>query len=66
MLFSMDEEYGIADGYVYDWVITDALAKFDIKAASEKLKNQETPGGDGSGAACGDGSSACGGCGGSV
>ena len=65
-LFSMDEEYVIADGYVYDQVITDALAKFDLEAASEKLKNEETPGADGSGAACGDGSAACGGCGGSV
>ena len=65
-LFSMDEEYVIADGYVYDQVITDALAKFDLEAASEKLKKEETLGADGSGAACGDGSAACGGCGGSV
>ena len=65
-LFSMDEEYEIADGYMYDQVITDALAKFDHKVASDKLKSEETLGADGSGAACGDGSAACGGCGGSV
>ncbi len=65
-LFSMDEEYGIADGYAYDQDITDALAKFDLEAASERLKSEETLGADGSGAACGDGSAACGGCGGSV
>ncbi len=65
-LFSLDEAYGIADGYMYDRVITDALAKFDLEAASEKLKNEETLGADGSGAACGDGSASCGGCGGSV
>ncbi len=66
MLFSMDEEYGIADGYMYHQDITIALAKFDLEAASEKLKKEETQGADGSGAACGDGSAACGGCGGSV
>ena len=65
-LFSMDEEYGIADGYVYNQDITDALAKFDLEAANEMLKKEETLGADGSGAACGDGSAACGGCGGSV
>ena len=65
-LFSLDEEYVIADGYMYDQVITDALAKFDHKVASDKLKSEETLGADGSGAACGDGSASCGGCGGSV
>lgn len=63
-LFSLDEAYGIADGYMYDRVITDALAKFDLEAVSEKLKKEETQGTDGSGAACGDGSASCGGCGG--
>ena len=66
LLFSMDEEYEIADGYMYHRDFTIALAKFDLEAASEKLKNEETLGTDGSGAACGDGSAACGGCGGSV
>ena len=65
-LFSMDEEYGIADGYMYHQDIIDALAKFDLEAANEMLKKEETLGADGSGAACGDGSAACGGCGGSV
>jgi hypothetical protein len=65
-LFSMDEEYEIADGYMYHRDFTIALAKFDLEAASEKLKKEETLGADGSGAACGDGSAACGGCGGSV
>lgn len=63
-LFSMDEEYEIADGYMYDQVITDALAKFDLETANEMLKKEETQGTDGSGAACGDGSASCGGCGG--
>ena len=65
LLFSIDQEFGIEDGYLYTSEVLAFLAKFDLKAAETVVKKRETDAAGGSAAACGDGGS-CGGCGGSV
>lgn len=67
LLFRIDEELGIGDGFHYPLVVTQSLADFDLKAAETQETKRQTEGAFGSGAACGDGgSAACGGCGGST
>lgn len=65
LLFSIDQEFTIKDGYLYTSEVLAFLAKFDLKAAETVVKQRETDAAGGSAAACGDGGS-CGGCGGSV
>lgn len=65
VLFSIDEEFHIEDGYFYTSEVLEFLAKFDLKAAEAIMTKPETEAAGGSAAACGDGGS-CGGCGGST
>lgn len=67
LLFRIDEELGIGDGFRYSTDVTRFLADFDLKAAEAQETKRQTDGASGTGAACGDGgSAACGGCGGSI
>jgi hypothetical protein len=67
LLFRIDEELAIGDGFRYSTEITQFLAEFDLKAAEAQETKRQTDGASGTGAACGDGgSAACGGCGGSI
>lgn len=65
VLFSIDQELSIEDGYLYSSEVLEFLAKFDLKAAEALVTKRETEAAGGSAAVCGDGGS-CGGCGGSV
>lgn len=65
LLFSIDQEFKIKDGYFYTSEVLQFLAKFDLKAAEDIDTRRETEAAGGSAAACGDGGS-CGGCGGSL
>jgi hypothetical protein len=65
LLFSIDQELNIENGYVYTSEVLGFLAKYDLKAAEFMVTKRETEAAGGSAAACGDGGS-CGGCGGSV
>lgn len=67
LLFRIDEELGIGDGFRNSTDVTRFLADFDLKAAEAQETKRQTDGASGTGAACGDGGGAtCGGCGGSV
>lgn len=65
MLFSIDMELNIEDGYFYSSEMLEFLAKFDLKVAEAVVTKLDTEAAGGSAAACGDGGS-CGGCGGSI
>jgi hypothetical protein len=65
LLFSIDHELNIEDGYFYSSEVLKFVAKFNLKAAEAVMTKRETEAAGGSAAACGDGGS-CGGCGGSV
>lgn len=65
LLFSIDQEFSIQDGYFYSPEVLEFLAKFDLKTAEAAVTKRETDAVGGSAAGCGDGGS-CGGCGGSV
>jgi hypothetical protein len=65
LLFSIDQELSIENGYFYTSEVSEFLAKYDLKAAEAIVTKRETEAAGGSAAACGDGGS-CGGCGGSV
>lgn len=65
LLFSIDQEFTIEDGYFYSSEVLEFLAKFDLKTVEAVVTKRETEAAGGSAAACGDGGS-CGGCGGSV
>ena len=65
MLFSIDTELNIEDGYFYSSEMLEFLAKFDLKVAEAVVTKRDTEAAGGSAAACGDGGS-CGGCGGSI
>lgn len=65
LLFSIDRELNIKDGYFYSPEMLEFLAKFDLKAAEVVVTRQESEAAGGSAASCGDGGS-CGGCGGSI
>jgi hypothetical protein len=67
LLFRIDEELAIKDGFLYSREVTEFLTKFDLQAAEAVLTRQETEAAGASSAACGDGGGAsCGGCGGST
>ena len=65
LLFSIDRELNIENGYFYTSEVLEFLAKFDLKVAEAAMAKREIEAAGGSAAACGDGGS-CGGCGGSV
>lgn len=65
MLFLIDKQLNIEDGYFYTYEILEFLAKYDLKAADAVVTKRQTEAAGGSAAACGDGG-ACGGCGGSI
>lgn len=67
LLFRIDEELGIGDGFRYSTDVTVFLSDFDLKAAEAQETKRQTDGASSTGASCGDGgSAACGGCGGSI
>ena len=68
LLFRIDEELAISDGFFYSRDVTEFLAKFDLKAAESEAASLDLATAGSDGAACGDGggAAACGGCGGSV
>lgn len=65
LLFSIDQELNVENGYFYSSEVLKFIAKFDLKAAEAVVNKRETDSAGGSAAGCGDGGS-CGGCGGSV
>jgi hypothetical protein len=65
LLFTIDQELSIENGYFYTSEVLEFLAKFDLKLAEAAVARRETEAAGGSAAACGDGGS-CGGCGGST
>jgi hypothetical protein len=65
LLFSIDQEFNIEDGYFYSTEVLELLAKFDLKTSEAVVTKRETDATGGSAAACG-GDGSCGGCGGSV
>jgi hypothetical protein len=65
LLFSIDQEFSIQDGYYYSPEMLQFLAEFDLKAAEAVVSKRETDAAGGTSASCGDGGS-CGGCGGSL
>ena len=67
VLFSIDADLKISDGYFYAAEFLRLLAHFDIKAAETAASNDDSSGGGSVSMGCGDGSGAiaCGGCGGS-
>ena len=68
LLFRIDEELAINDGFFYPKELTEFLANYDLKAAESMAANQDFTAAGSAGVACGDGggATACGGCGGSV
>lgn len=68
LLFRIDEELAISDGFFYSRDVTEFLAKYNLKAAESEAASLDLPATGGDGAACGDGggAAACGGCGGST
>jgi hypothetical protein len=65
LLFRIDEELAIKDGFFYPPEITEFLANYDLKAAESGADSLDLAAAGSAGAACGDGGS-CGGCGGSL
>jgi hypothetical protein len=68
LLFRIDEELAISDGFLYSRDVTAFLAKYNLKAAESEAASLDLAAAGSSGMACGDGggAAACGGCGGSV
>jgi hypothetical protein len=67
LLFRIDEELKIKDGFFYTREVTEFLAKYDLKGAESEAASLDLAAAGSDGAACGDGGGAsCGGCGGSV
>ena len=68
LLFRIDEELAINDGFFYPKELTEFLAQYDLKTAESLAASQSSAVAGNVGIACGDGggAAACGGCGGSV
>jgi hypothetical protein len=68
LLFRIDEELAISDGFLYSKDVTEFLAKYNLKAAESEAASLNLAAAGSDGAACGDGggAAACGGCGGSI
>jgi hypothetical protein len=65
VMFSIDQDLDIEDGYFYTPEVLKFLANFNLEVAESLVANRQPESAGGSAAACGDGGS-CGGCGGSV
>jgi hypothetical protein len=65
LLFRIDAELAIKDGFFYPREVTEFLAQYDLKAAESMMVSLDLADAGSAGAACGDGGS-CGGCGGSL
>jgi hypothetical protein len=66
LLFRIDEELMIKDGFLYSREVTEFLEQYNLKATESRMASLDLADA-GSAAACGDGGGAsCGGCGGSV
>ena len=68
LLFRIDEELAISDGFLHSRDVAEFLAKYNLKAAESEAASLDLAAAGSDGAACGDGggSAACGGCGGST
>ena len=67
LLFRIDEELAITDGFFYPLEITEFLAKYDLKGAESEAVSLDLAAAGSAGVSCGDGGGAsCGGCGGST
>jgi hypothetical protein len=66
LLFSVDKDMRIPDGYFYSSEVIWFLATYDIKAAEAAAASLDSSAAGNLGAACGDGRVTCGGCGGST
>lgn len=66
LLFSVDKDMRIPDGYFYSSEVIWFLATYDIKAAEAAAASLDSSAAGNLGAACGDGGVTCGGCGGSI
>jgi uncharacterized membrane protein len=67
LLFRIDEELKIKDGFLYPPEITEFLANYDLKGAELEAASLDLAAAGSAGVSCGDGGGAsCGGCGGSV
>lgn len=66
LLFSIDQDMHIPDGYFYAPVVIRFLASFDIKTAESEAASLDSSAAASLGTGCGDGGLACGGCGGST
>lgn len=67
LLFRIDEELTIKDGFFYPREVTEFLAQYDLNAAESRMASLDLADAGSAGMACGDGGGAsCGGCGGST
>jgi hypothetical protein len=67
LLFRIDEELAIKDGFLYPQELINFLAQYDLNAAESRMASLDLAAAGGDGGACGDGGGAsCGGCGGST
>ena len=68
LLFRIDKDLAISDGFYYPQELTEFLANYDLKAAESEAASLDLAAAGSDGAACGDGggAAACGGCGGST
>jgi hypothetical protein len=67
LLFRIDEELKIKDGFLYPQELIEFLANYDLKGAESEAASLDLAVAGSAGAACGDGGGAsCGGCGGST
>jgi hypothetical protein len=66
LLFTIDQDMCIPDGYFYSPEVIRFLADYDLKAAESAAASLDSSTAGSLGAGCGDGGVACGGCGGST
>jgi hypothetical protein len=66
LLFSIDQDMRIPEGYIYSPEVMRFLANYDLKAAESAAASLDSSAGGSLGTGCGDGGVACGGSGGSV
>lgn len=66
LLFTIDQDMRIPDGYFYSPEVIRFLVGYDLKAAESAAASLDSTAAGSLGAGCGDGGVACGGCGGST
>lgn len=66
LLFTIDQDLHIPDGYFYSTEVIRFLANYDLKAAESTAASLDSTEGGSLGAGCGDAGVVCGGCGGST